>query len=78
MDGFGVMTLFLIFNFRAVHCTGFILVATISSQTLTAEKFWFNANELSKHLSVSQLSVRISVKRGEMVVKAEQSELVYD
>jgi hypothetical protein len=40
--------------------------------------FGFSATELSKKLGVSPLSVSISVKRGEMIAKAEQLELDKD
>ena len=41
-------------------------------------KLGFSATEISKKLGVSQPSVCISVKRGEMVAKAEQLEFVKD
>ncbi len=41
-------------------------------------KLGFSATELSKKLGVSQPSVSISVRRGEMIAKAEQLELDED
>jgi hypothetical protein len=41
----------------------------------TVRKLGYSATELSKRLGVSQPSVRISVKRGEKIAKAEQLEL---
>jgi len=43
-----------------------------------ARKLGFSTTELSKKLDVSQPSVSISVKRGEMIAEAEQLELVED
>jgi predicted nucleotide-binding protein len=42
------------------------------------KKFGFSATELSKKLGLSQQSVFISVKRGAMMAKAEQLELIVD